>query len=121
MRDAAQNGGTFRELWLCAAAVQSVLGNPSYLKQIQTVPATDAVAYAKISESRHQLHLPSILLALVEALHLMASAVWTEMIQDNLAGGADAARLLVFALDILPRVADLAATSIKKGNDEGVC
>ena len=120
MRDAAQNGGTFRELWLCAAAVQSVLGNPTHVKQLQTVPATDFVAYAKASESRDQPHLPSVLLALVEALHLMASAVWTELIQDNVSGGADAARLLVFALDILPRVADLAATSIRKGDDEGV-
>ena len=49
----------------------------------------------------------------------MTPAIWTETIQNNVAGGADAARLLVFALDILPRVVDLAATSIKNGDDEG--
>ena len=119
MRDAAQNGGTFRELWLCVAAVQSVLGNPAHLNQIRANPVTDAIAYTKASELKYQPHLPSILLTLVEALYLMTPAIWTETIQNNVAGGADAARLLVFALDILPRVVDLAATSIKNGDDEG--
>ena len=119
MRDAAQNGGTLRELWLCAAAVQSVLGNAAHLNQIRSPPATDITAYAKASESKHRSHLPSILLDLVEALHLVAPAVWKEMVQDNVSGGADAVRLLGLALNILPVVVNLAATAIRKGGDEG--
>ena len=49
----------------------------------------------------------------------MAPAVWTEMVQDNVSGGEDAARLLGLTLDILPVVVNLAATAIRKGNDEG--
>ena len=112
LHEAAQNGGTFHELWLSVAAVESVLGNMSQAKTVYETWVADLAVRSRIpSTDTSHVHLPSTLVSMVEALHVVSSAAWNEMTQNDVDGGEDAARLLRVALDLLPRVINIAGTN----------